>query len=278
MVLSDLDPRPLMQYTSSVRSRRRGSHPAPEAILAHLGAKVRARRSALGWTLAELSARCGISQRFLSDVERGKGNVSVMSLQAIARAVGSTAAEFLAGSPTADRRGCVALLGLRGSGKSTIGPRLASLLELPFFELDGLIEAEAGLSLGEIFAVHGERWYRKLELQVLRRLLEGTDRAVFATGGGIVTCAETYDMLLQRCTSVWLRARASDHLDRVAKQGDTRATSGRLHVMADLRALLAEREPLYARADLTVDTSALGLGGSVEALVRELAALRARRG
>jgi XRE family aerobic/anaerobic benzoate catabolism transcriptional regulator len=261
------------------RTRRPPSPPpAPEALLARLGARVRARRSALGWTLAELSARCGISQRFLSDVEAGRANISVINLQALGHTVGTNASELLAGGDAADRRGCVALLGLRGAGKSTIGPRLASRLELPFFELDGLIEAEAGLSLGEIFAVHGERWYRRLELQILRRFLDQHDRAVFATGGGIVTDSDAFDMLLQRCTSVWLKARASDHLDRVLKQGDTRPTAGRLHAMADLKALLAEREPLYSRADLTVDTSALGTAASVEHLVQHLRQLESQRG
>ncbi len=263
-----------MQDTSRV-PQRRGPRPPAEAILVHLGSRVRARRGSLGWTLAELSARCGISQRFLSDLESGKANISVLNLQSLARAVGTTASEILAGSPTADRRGCIALLGLRGAGKSTIGPRLASRLELPFFELDGLIEAEAGLNLGEIFAVHGERWYRRLELQVLRRFLDGHDRAVFATGGGIVTFPDTFDMLLQRCTSVWLRARASDHIDRVMKQGDTRPTAGRLHVMADLRALLAERDPLYSRAEVVIDTSGFGIAGSVDELVQQIRALPA---
>lgn len=238
---------------------------------------MRARRAALGWTLAELSARCGISQRFLSDVEAGKANISVVNLQALGHAVGSNASELLAGGDAADRRGCVALLGLRGAGKSTIGPRLASRLELPFFELDGLIEAEAGLSLGEIFAVHGERWYRRLELQILGRFLDQHDRAVFATGGGIVTDSDAFDMLLQRCTTVWLKARAGDHLDRVLKQGDTRPTAGRLHAMSDLKALLAEREPLYSRAGLTVDTSALGTAASVEHLVQQLRLLESQR-
>jgi XRE family aerobic/anaerobic benzoate catabolism transcriptional regulator len=242
----------------------------PDAILVHLGAKVRSRRGSLGWTLAELAARCGISQRFLSDVEAGRANISIVNLQAIARAMGTTPSEILAGAPTADRRGCVALLGLRGAGKSTVGPRLAARLELPFFELDALIEAEAGLSLGEIFAVHGERWYRRLEFQVLRRFLDRHDRAVFATGGGIVTASDAFDMLLQRCTTVWLRARPADHLDRVLKQGDARPGAGRLHAMTDLRALLAEREPLYSRADLVIETSALGIAGSVEALVQQL--------
>jgi len=258
----------------AVPGRRRGEKAGPEAILAHLGARVRARRSALGFTLVELSARSGLSPRFLSDVETGRANISVLNLQALARALGLTSSDLLAGSPTADRRGCIALLGLRGAGKSTVGPRLASRLELPFFELDGLIEAEAGLSMGEIFAVHGERWYRRLELQVLRRFLDAHDRAVFATGGGIVTASDAFEMLLHRCTTVWLRARASDHLDRVLNQGDTRPTAGRLHVMADLRALLADREPLYSRADIVIDTSTQGIAGSTDALLREL---RARR-
>lgn len=241
----------------------------------HLGTRVRTRRSALGWTLAELSTRCGISQRFLSDVEAGRANISVVNLQAIARAVGAEVAELLAGGPTADRRGCIALLGVRGAGKSTVGPRLASRLALPFFELDGLIEAQAGLRLAEIFALHGETWYRRVEHQVLRRFLDAHDRAVFATGGGLVTSSDTYEMLLQRCTTVWLRARASDHVDRVLAQGDTRATggAGRLQIMADLRVLLADREPLYSRAALVVDTSELGLGGAVDALAERLRAL-----
>jgi XRE family aerobic/anaerobic benzoate catabolism transcriptional regulator len=251
--------------------------PPPGALLSRLGARVRSRRATLGWTLADLSARCGISQRFLSDVEAGRANISVMNLQALGRAIGTDAAELLAGGAAADRRGCIALLGFRGAGKSTVGPRLASRLQRPFFELDGLIEAEAGLSLGEIFAVHGERWYRRLELQVLRRFLDQHDRAVFATGGGIVTDSDAFDMLLQRCTSVWLKARAADHLDRVLKQGDTRPTAGRLHAMADLRALLAEREPLYSRADLTVDTSGLGIAQGVDALVQQIRHLEARR-
>ena len=257
--------------------RRRGEKAGPEAILAHLGGRVRARRSALGFTLVELSTRSGLSPRFLSDVETGRANISVLNLQAVARALGLTSSDLLTGSPTADRRGCIALLGLRGAGKSTVGPRLASRLELPFFELDGLIEAEAGLSLGEIFAVHGERWYRRLELQVLRRFLDVHDRAVFATGGGIVTASDAFEMLLHRCTTVWLRARASDHLDRVQNQGDTRPTAGRLHVMADLRALLADREPLYSRADATLDTSAQGIAAGVESLVQQLRALDGQR-
>jgi len=259
------------------RLHRSGTpHPAPEALLSRLGARVRARRAGLGWTLAELSARCGISQRFLSDVEAGRANISVVNLQSLGQALGATLPELLAGGDAADRRGCVALLGLRGAGKSTIGPRLASRLGLPFFELDGLIEAEAGLSLGEVFAVHGERWYRRLELQTLRRFLDQHDRAVFATGGGIVTDSDGFDMLLRRCTSVWLKARAGDHLDRVLKQGDTRPTAGRIHAMADMKVLLAEREPLYSRADLTIDTSALGISGSVDALVQQLRQLEAQ--
>lgn len=268
-----------MQHTAEMARPRRPPPPPPqpEALLSRLGARARARRAALGWTLAELSSRCGISQRFLSDVEGGKANISVVNLQALAHAVGTTASDLLAGGNAADRRGCIALLGLRGAGKSTIGPRLASRLELPFFELDGLIEAEAGLSLGEIFAVHGERWYRRLELQVLRRFLDQHDRAVFASGGGIVTDSDAFDMLLQRCTTVWLKARAADHLDRVLKQGDTRPTAGRLHAMADLRSLLAEREPLYSRADLTIDTSSQAVAASVDALVGQLRLLEGQR-
>lgn len=161
----------------------------------------------------------------------------------------------------------IALLGVRGAGKSTIGRRLAERLDLPFYELDALIEEAAGLSLAEIFELHGEAYYRRAEREVLGNFLEGTPAAVLATGGSLVSDRETFRLLRRRAVTVWLKARPEDHFERVLQQGDHRPMAKRPHAMAELKALLAARERLYAAADHEVDTS----GMSVEAVVAAVA-------
>jgi XRE family aerobic/anaerobic benzoate catabolism transcriptional regulator len=245
-------------------------HVEAEQVLSGLGARVRARRAARRWTLKQLAQASGVSERFLSDLEAGRGNISVARLCDVARALGVRPAELLEGDvPRAPAR-VVALLGLRGAGKSTVGPKLASRLRLPFFELDGLIEAEAGLGVAEIFALHGEDYYRRLERSVLARFLDRGEGAVLATGGGVVNSPEAMRLLEERCVTVWLKAAPEDHWERVVKQGDSRPMRGNPHAMSELRALLARREPLYARARHQVDTGKLGVRGSVEALAQAL--------
>jgi XRE family aerobic/anaerobic benzoate catabolism transcriptional regulator len=163
----------------------------------------------------------------------------------------------------------VALLGLRGAGKSTIGPKLAERLGLPFVELDRVIEQAAGLSLAELFELHGEAYYRRLERETLGTLLSGGG-VVVATGGSLVSDRETYQMLRERATTVWLRARPEDHFSRVLTQGDRRPMAAHPHAMSELKALLAARERLYAQADHTVDTSALTVDAAVDELARTL--------
>ena len=162
----------------------------------------------------------------------------------------------------------VALLGLRGAGKSTIGRAVAGRLRLPFVELDALVEETAGLSLSNLFALHGEAYYRRLVREVLTRFLAETEGAVLATGGGIVTDREAYRLLLKRCHTVWLQATPDDHFERVLAQGDERPSAASPHARDELRALLRAREPLYSQAELTVDTSRLGLARAVE-VIRE---------
>ncbi len=222
-------------------------------LLRALGARVRARRVGREWTLASLADACGLSRRFLADVEAGRANISVANLARLARALGASPAALLEapGAPT------VALLGLRGAGKSTVGEALAKRLDVPFFELDALVEEAAGLPLPEIFAVHGEAHYRRLESRALEDFLAAGRPAVLATGGGIVNSRETFDLLRRGAVTVWLRAKPEDHMDRVVRQGDRRpiAKSGRAAAMAQLRRILAAREPFYAEADFAVDTS-----------------------
>lgn len=240
-------------------------------VLEALGRTVRARRHERGLTLAELGDSAHVSPRFLAALEAGDGNISVARLFDVAQALGVTAAALLGEvSPQGPRPRVIALLGLRGAGKSTVGAKLALRLGLPFVEVDHRVEQAARMSLGEVFELHGEAFYRKLEREALRELLsEPTDR-VIATGGSVVNDSESFDLLRRNATTVWLKARPEDHMTRVIAQGDERPMRNRSDAMAELRSLLRARTALYAQADHVVDTAVLGLDGSVEALTRAL--------
>ncbi|MCO5167319.1 MAG: helix-turn-helix domain-containing protein [Planctomycetes bacterium] len=283
---------------------RRAAAPRPD-LLARLAARVRQLRKERGLTARALAEQAGLSLRFVAQLEAGQANIAVLRLEAVARALGVSAAALVADAPAtgagggvggartrldallagrapeelercvdaveaalgqARRRG-VALLGLRGAGKSTLGPRLAAALGVPFVELDDRIEEAAGLSLTELFALHGEAYYRRLEMQVLSALLAGGRPFVVALGGGIVQNDEAFRLARAHCTTVWLRARPEDHMQRVLAQGDRRPMAGRDDAMAELEAILAAREPLYRQAELTVDTSHHG-ERTLDALLR----------
>lgn len=245
-----------------------------ERLLLGLGRRIRALRGEAGWTLKQLAARSGLSQRFLVQLEGGRANISVRNLAALAAAFGTTAGALLA-EPSGERElPVVALLGLRGAGKTAIGKRLAGRLRVPFVELDRQIEVAAGLSLGEIFALHGEDYYRRLEREALDRLLSEGRPLVVAAGGGLVTSKDTYAMLRRRALTVWLRARPEDHWNRVVPQGDRRPMAEHPQAMAELRRLLAARGPLYAEAAHAVDTSKLGVAGATRAIEKLVNARR----
>jgi XRE family transcriptional regulator, aerobic/anaerobic benzoate catabolism transcriptional regulator len=239
-----------------------------DRLLAALGSRIRSLRAARDFTLKELAERAEMSARFLVQLESGTTNVSVRKLATLARALGTTPSELLSGPGGEADLPVIALLGLRGAGKSTIGRRLARRLRVPFVELDRRVEEAAGLSLDEIFALHGQDYYRRLERDALELLIADDRPAVVATGGGIVTSGETYAFLRRRALTVWLRAEAEDHWNRVVQQGDRRPMADNPEAMAELRRLLAERQPLYAEAAHVVDTSRLGVEEAVEAIVK----------
>ncbi len=244
-------------------------------FLSALGRSVRARRLASGYTLAELAARAGVSARFLVQLEAGQGNISVSRLQDVAEAMHSSAATLLSSSnfqhPRAvveeGKRSAIALVGLRGAGKTAVGQEMARRLGMPFYELDAIIADDAGMSLSTIFDVHGEAYFRKIERFAVNTLLplhESARNVVVATSGSIVTDAETWTMLRERATTIWLKARPRDHWARVVAQGDGRPMAGHPSAMEELRALFAARKRLYQMADHVVDTSRLSLEQAVE--------------
>jgi XRE family transcriptional regulator, aerobic/anaerobic benzoate catabolism transcriptional regulator len=240
------------------------------AYLSLLGDRVRAWRSENGMTRKELSAASGVSERYLAQLEAGEGNISVLLLRKIARAMGVTVESLV--REEAPQQKCIALLGLRGAGKSTLGAKLAELLKIPFVELDLEVEKEAGAELSEVFALYGQDAFRRFERRALERVLAQNERSVIATGGGLVTDAGTYKMLLERCTCVWLKTSPEEHMARVIAQGDMRPFKGRNapdrpSALGEIRQLLADRDRLYSRADLVLDTSGKSVRSSLSQLL-----------
>ena len=276
------------------------------ATLIELGSRIRAWRARRGMTRKALAADSGLSERFLADVESGKGNVSINSLEAVAGALNITVIDLLQDAPRPalarthgllsrlddsqldqaygllgssfglsddlSREQRVALIGLRGAGKSTLGAQLATERGVPFIELDREIEREAGTSMNEILLLHGQAGYRRYERRALLRIAEEhPDGVVMTTGGSIVSEQETFDLLQSRFYCVWLKASPEEHMVRVVAQGDMRPfdSNGASHeALEDIRRILASREVLYARADAVVDTAARTLKQSMTDLKR----------
>jgi XRE family aerobic/anaerobic benzoate catabolism transcriptional regulator len=246
------------------------------AFLQALGQRLRLLRSRRGMTRRILAAQSGVSERYISAVEAGTGNGSILLLRALATALNVGLPALLEDAPepaaapvirAADYRNRIALIGLRGAGKSTLGGLLAQRLGVAFLELDREIEKEAGLGLGEIMELHGQPGFRRLERAVLDRLIVGHPAAVLAAGGGIVAETATFTRLLEACLTVWIKASPEEHMQRVIAQGDLRPMRDNRRSMADLRSILASREALYSQADLQVDTAGQDVDASLGMLV-----------
>lgn len=281
---------------------RRGTDPAEGGYLLRVGERIRVMRAQRGMSRKVLAQASGVSERYLAELERGAGNASLLVIRQIATAMGAPIAELVSGEferpldfklalaqlerlsadelrearellsarfgrHSVTRRGRIALIGLRGAGKTTLGRAAAKALDMPFIELDREIERAAGVDLAEIFSVHGQAVFRQLELQCLEQIVFTHDRAIIATGGSLVTEPATFDLLLASCYVVWLRAAPAQHMERVAAQGDMRPMAGNRKAMEDLEAILDSRMPLYARADAQLDTSRLDENQAVAALL-----------
>lgn len=255
-----------MQYSACMNARdKRG-------LLVAIGASVKQLRLKRGLTMRELAARAEMSLRFQAQLESGTANISVGRLAGIAEALGVDLAELLPSRSREKRH--LALLGLRGAGKSTIGRMASEAVGVPFVELDERIERSAGMGLAEIFALHGEGYYRRLEERCLEEVVRAGEAQIVALPGGIVGNERAYAMVRQRCVTAWLRANPEEHMRRVLRQGDPRPMADRPDAMAELRELLRARQPLYAQADIVIETA----GKRRHSTLRSLLAALDRRG
>lgn len=280
-----------------------------DVFLSELGQRLRKMRTLRGMSRKVLSKASGLSERYIAQMESGEGNVSIILLRRLSNAMGAKLEDLIpsAGSTPdwpiirdllrgaskeqiahvktvlSDKKGStwapnlqrVALIGLRGAGKSTLGRIVADQLGWTFVELNRRIEQENGLTIAEILALYGQEGYRRLEQAALRRLIEHPGPMVLATGGGIVAEPLTFDLVLSSFFTIWLKAKPEEHMRRVREQGDLRPMRDDRFAMQELRAILLSREPLYARAREVVDTA----GVSVEkATQRLMAVIRANVG
>jgi XRE family aerobic/anaerobic benzoate catabolism transcriptional regulator len=286
---------------------------ARDPFLASLGERTRALRARRGLTRKGLAKAADVSERHLANVEMGVGNATVQFLRQLAVALNCSLAE-LVGDETASspewlmirellhgrgeadlvraqaalaalfgapanpsaRRGRIALIGLRGAGKSTLGRGLAQGWDWPFIELNRSIEALAGCTLSEIHSLYGPAAYRRYEKRALEEAIQRFPRAVIATPGGIVSDPGTFNLLLAHCYTVWVRATPEEHMGRVLAQGDTRPMAGNrgnAEAMNDLRRILESRAAFYSKADAVFDTSEMTPEAALAALAVQLRAV-----
>jgi XRE family transcriptional regulator, aerobic/anaerobic benzoate catabolism transcriptional regulator len=271
-------------------------------FLEQLGQRVRTMRALRGMSRKVLAKVSGISERYIAQLESGKGNVSIVLLRRVSNAMGAHLEDLIpatepapdwqiirdllrkaspnqiaqardvlsGGSASAQRKMAfsgIALIGLRGAGKSTLGKMLAKKIGWSFVELNKEIERDNGLSVAEIIALYGQEGFRRMEQAALGQLLARKEPMVLATGGGIVSEPLTFDLILSSFYTIWLKAEPEEHMARVRRQGDLRPMADDRSAMAELRNILASREPLYARASTTVDTAGLSVDAASARLI-----------
>jgi XRE family aerobic/anaerobic benzoate catabolism transcriptional regulator len=275
-------------------------------FLEQLGQRVRNMRALRGMSRKVLAKVSGISERYIAQLESGRGNVSIVLLRRVSNAMGAhledlipatepvpdwavirdllrkasaiqiaQAKDILAGQGNSVQRGMsfagIALIGLRGAGKSTLGKMLAKKIGWSFVELNKEIEAQNGLSVAEIIALYGQDGFRRMEQTALGQLLARKELTVLATGGGIVSEPLTFDLILSSFYTIWLKAEPEEHMARVRRQGDLRPMADDRSAMAELRTILKSREPLYARASAVVDTAGLTVDAAAARLIEAVA-------
>jgi XRE family transcriptional regulator, aerobic/anaerobic benzoate catabolism transcriptional regulator len=268
-----------------------------------LGEHIRDLRVRRGMTRGILARDSGVSVRYLAQLESGDGNISILRLRQVAQAMAMPLEEIIRVGPEQpaeltllgqflsrlsphqlgeaqkllrgafekkDRRHRIALVGLRGAGKTSLGKLLAAHLQVPFIELGDVIEQTAGTTLSQVFSLYGQAAYRRYERRSLEAIIQNHDRFVLSAGGSIATEPATFDELLTSCYTVWLKASPAEHMARVVAQGDQRPMGDNREAMQDLERILAGREPMYRKADVTVNTSGLDIQQSIAELLKQI--------
>lgn len=268
-----------------------------------LGEHIRDLRVRRGMTRGILARDSGVSVRYLAQLESGEGNISILRLRQVAQAMAMPLEEIIRVGPEQpaeltllgqflsrlspsqlgeaqkllrgtfekkDRRHRIAMVGLRGAGKTSLGKLLAAHLRVAFIELGEVIEQTAGTTLSQVFSLYGQAAYRRYERRSLEAIIQSHDRFVLSTGGSIATEPATFDELLSSCYTVWLKASPAEHMTRVVAQGDQRPMGDNREAMQDLERILAGREPMYRKADVTVNTSGLDIQQSMAELLKQI--------
>lgn len=296
-----------MASTPRADKLQRPDRTVPENEYLHmLGERIRELRARRGMTRKMLAQQSGVSERYLAQLETGHGNISIILLRQISQGLGLPIVDLVCEEPeqpveltlltqylsrfppkslmrarqlleaeleTADRSARyqrVALIGLRGAGKTTLGTMLAQHLDAPFIELAKTIEREAGAEMSEIFSLYGQAAYRRYERRSLESIIENNEHFVIVPGGSIVSEPATFDVLLSSCYTIWLRASPEEHMARVIAQGDYRPMKGSQEAMDDLKRILSGRLALYSKADAVIDTSSKSIGQSFNELLEVL--------
>ena len=260
--------------------------PDASAYLVGIGSRVKSLRAKRGMSRRLLAQSSAVSERYLAELESGKGNISILRLRQVATAMSVPVEDLVSESTSASTEFAyllqyirqaehaelaqlyrklsgrqttspitIALIGLRGAGKSTIGQALAQRLKYSFTDLVRTIEQRAGMGVSEIFSLGGQSAYRRFEMECLEQTIERTEPGIIEVGGSLVSEPLAYERLLSSCITIWLRASPEDHMNRVIAQGDIRPMANNNHAMEDLQRILSEREILYKRANYVIDTS-----------------------
>jgi XRE family aerobic/anaerobic benzoate catabolism transcriptional regulator len=273
---------------------------ASAQLIARVAKRVRGVRKERGWPRRILSEKSGVSPRYLAQLEAGEGNISIGLLQRVALALDVNIDALISETPVAQtdvervallyrnapkelrtmvrnllapldpsglRAQRVCLVGLRGAGKSTLGRLAGEALGVPFVELNKEIEAHTGMPLSEVLALYGQDGYRALEAEAITRVVDRYDRLIMAVAGGIVSETDTYAQLLERFHTVWIKATPTEHMQRVRAQGDERPMQGNPVAMEQLKAMLAQRMPLYEQTIAQVNTSTQSVSASLKELI-----------
>lgn len=239
-----------------------------ERLTHRIGSMVRSARGARGISRRELSEVSGVSQRYLAQIEAGDGNISVAMLVRLGAALDIPAHDFFGTDAVGIKPVRIALIGLRGAGKSSLGQRVGETSGLGFVELNDVIERESGLPVSDVIAMYGPDGYRGFEKSALQSVVDRQDPLILAVAGGIVDAPETYDLLLREFHTVWLRAEPEEHMSRVIAQGDERPMAGNPRAMDELKSILQRRESAYSRAHGTLNTSGCSPAESASELLK----------